>query len=185
MIVIGITGTLGAGKGTIVEYLVNKKGFNHYSVRTFLIREIEKRGLVVNRDSMTSVANELRANHSPSYITDCLYDEALLQGKSCVIESIRTAGEIESLRKKGSFTLFAVDAKPEIRYQRIQLRKSETDSVSFEVFLSNEQREMNSNDPNKQNLKACIQQADYLFTNNGNVSELIDQIEKILKQINP
>lgn len=185
MIVIGITGTLGAGKGTIVEYLVNEKGYDHYSVRTFLIKEIEKRGLTVNRDTMTSVANELRAGHSASYITDCLYEEALLQGKSCVIESIRTAGEIESLRKKGSFTLFAVDAKPETRYQRIQQRKSETDAVSFEVFLSNEQREMNSNDPNKQNLKACIQQADYLFKNDGNVSELIDQIEKILKQINP
>ena len=27
MIIIGITGTLGAGKGTVVNYLVEKKGF--------------------------------------------------------------------------------------------------------------------------------------------------------------
>ena len=33
MIIIGITGTLGAGKGTIVDYLVKQKGFVHYSVR--------------------------------------------------------------------------------------------------------------------------------------------------------
>lgn len=36
MHIIGITGTLGAGKGTIVEYLKDKKGFAHFSVREFL-----------------------------------------------------------------------------------------------------------------------------------------------------
>ena len=40
MLIIGITGTLGAGKGTVVEYLVEKKGFDHYSVRAFLLKEI-------------------------------------------------------------------------------------------------------------------------------------------------
>ena len=35
MIVIGITGTLGAGKGTIVNYLIEEEGFDHYSVRGF------------------------------------------------------------------------------------------------------------------------------------------------------
>ena len=110
MLVIGITGTLGAGKGTIVDYLVKNKQFAHYSVRSFLIGEIEKRKLAVNRDSMTAVANDLRQMHSPSYVTDCLYEEAMKQGKPCVIESIRTVGEIISLRKKGSFYLFAVDA---------------------------------------------------------------------------
>ena len=132
---------------------------------------------------MTSVANELRAHHSPSYITDCLYNEALKNGKSCVIESIRTAGEIISLREKGSFTLFAIDAAAETRYQRIQLRNSETDSVTYDTFLSNENREMNSTDPNKQNLKACIQQADYVFINNGTFDDLIAQVEAVLTKL--
>ncbi len=32
MIIIGITGTLGAGKGTIVDYLVKEKGLKNVSV---------------------------------------------------------------------------------------------------------------------------------------------------------
>ncbi|MBQ4206222.1 MAG: AAA family ATPase, partial [Bacteroidales bacterium] len=65
MNIIGITGTLGAGKGTIVEYLIEKKGYVHYSVRAFLAEEIKRRGMEVNRDTLTMVANELRANNSP------------------------------------------------------------------------------------------------------------------------
>lgn len=182
-IVIGITGTLGAGKGTIVDYLIRKKSFLHYSVRSFLIEIIEAKNLTVNRDSMTQTANALRAEHSPSYITDQLYLRAAKSGKNCVIESIRTPGEIKSLRSKGRFYLWAVDADPKIRYERIILRQSETDAVSFDTFRSNEAREMHSDDPNKQNLHACIEQADEVFENNGNIEKLYQQVEKALKNI--
>ena len=44
--IIGITGTLGAGKGTIASYLVKEKGFKHFSVREFLNKELQKRKLL-------------------------------------------------------------------------------------------------------------------------------------------
>lgn len=183
MLIIGITGTLGAGKGTIVDYLVEKKGFVHFSVRGFITKEIHKQGLPVNRDSMVLVANKLRADNSPSYIIDQLFEQALLTGKNCIIESIRTPGEVVSLRQKGNFLLFAVDADPVLRYDRIVMRNSETDRISFHTFIENEQREMQSNNPNEQNISKCIEQADCIFYNNTTVDELFTQVEAELSTL--
>ena len=183
MLIIGITGTLGAGKGTIVEYLEKREKFCHFSVRGYLAEKINERGLCVNRDTLTIVANELRANNSPSYIVDKLYEKAIETGQNCIIESIRTPGEIISLRNKGSFFLFAVDADANSRYARIKARASETDHVDFQTFLANEAREMNTDDPNKQNLKKCIEMSDYLFYNDNSVDELRDKVAQALRKI--
>lgn len=183
MIIIGITGTIGAGKGTIVDYLISKKNFEHYSVRSFLLKEIKEQHLEPNRDSMVIVANQLRKTHTPSYIIDELMKEALMKNKNSVIESIRTEGEILSLRKQPEFYLFAVDALPEIRYKRIKLRSSETDHIDYKTFIENEQREIHSDDSNKQNLNRCIELADFTLTNNTSRQDLYNQLEKIFKHL--
>ncbi len=183
MIIIGITGTIGAGKGTIVDYLVKNKGFKHFSVRDYISEEIKRRNMPLNRDSMVLVANDLREKNSPSFIVDELCKLAQLSGQNCIIESIRTPGEVESMRKHKQFILFAVDAEPKLRYDRILLRGSETDHISYETFLENEAREMNSSDPNKQNLKTCISKADYLFLNNDDIASLNTKIEQVLTKL--
>ncbi len=183
-IIIGITGTLGAGKGTIVEYLVKEKGFKHYSARSFINEEITKRGLEINRDNMVLVANDLRAKYGPSYIAESLYQRAQKDGGSCVIESLRTPGEIEALKNKGEFYMFAVDADIKERYNRIHQRNdAQSDKVTFEKFVAQEKREMTATDPNKQNLSKCIEMSDYKFNNSSTIDELYQQLNKVLQEI--
>ncbi len=187
MLIIGITGTLGAGKGSVVDHLVKNWGFKHFSVREFIIEEIKKRGLPVDRDSMTFVGNELRKEHGPGFIVEEIRKKAINHRGSSIIESIRTLGEIEILKKEElgiRSYLFSVDADQSKRYERINSRKSETDNVTFEKFCSDEDREMTSDDPNKQNLSACISKADFNFYNNRTLEELIKRVDLILNIIN-
>lgn len=174
---------MGAGKGTIVDYLTKHHGFQHFSVRGFLTEIIRGKGEEVNRDTLVHTANDLRAKNSPSFIAEELYREAKESGKNCIIESIRTIGEVNALHAKGNFNLFAIDADRKLRYGRIIERASETDKVSFETFVANEEREMNSTDPNKQNISACIELADFTFTNNRGFDELYREVDNALEKI--
>ena len=184
MIIIGITGTIGAGKGTIVEYLVQKYHFEHFSVRNYLTEILKFQGKDINRDTMTELANQLRAkNNSPSFIIEELYRRAHDSNANCIIESIRTVGEINKLREIGNFYLLAVDAEKKLRYERISQRNSVTDKIDFQTFLENEAREMQNNDENKQNIAGCIPLADYIFTNNTSLIELQHQIDAIINKI--
>lgn len=183
MIVIGITGTLGAGKGTVTEYLIGK-GFAHYSSREFIINEVIKEGLEVNRDTVTRIGNSIRERFGPGFIVEAQYHKALLnQQDKIIIESIRTRGEVGTLRNIPNSFLIAVDAYPEVRYTRIKERNSALDNISFEKFVEDEKREWQSDDPGKQSLGDVIPEADYVITNNEGIEELNKQTEKILKDI--
>jgi dephospho-CoA kinase len=185
MIILGITGTNGAGKGTVVDYLVQEKSFKHYSARAFITEEIVRRNLLVNRDNMVAVANDLRAKNSPSFVIAELYKQAVQAGGDCIIESIRTVGEVEEMKGKANFYLLAVDADIKLRYERVVKRGTATDSVSFEEFVVQEEREMTSTDPNKQNLSECLKRADFILTNNGAVEYLHKQLLETLQKITP
>jgi dephospho-CoA kinase len=179
--IIGVTGTNGAGKGTVVDYLVRQKGFTHYSVRECLVKEIERRGMPVDRNSMNAVGNELRAKHGAGYFAEQLLGQALRDGSDAVIESIRTPGEAQFLQSSGA-VIWAVDADRQARYERSVLRGTGTDRVTFEEFCMQEDRELASPDSHKHNVSAVIQMADEVFHNNGTPEELFAQVDAALQK---
>ena len=183
MIIIGITGTLGAGKGTIVDYLVNKKGFKHFSVSGYLKEKLIKQKQAIDRTSLQNIGNEIRARYGSDYITKKLFEKAKRDGRDAIIESIRNPKEAQFIKSQKNGYLFAVDANQKTRYSRIQKRGSEKDKVSFKQFKEQEKKELQSKDPNAQNLPKCISIADYKFDNDGTINKLYEKVEKIINKI--
>jgi dephospho-CoA kinase len=180
-VIIGIAGSFGAGKGVVVDYLVQHKGFKHYSVRNFIFDEARRRGLDITkgREVTIPLGNELRATHGPAYLVESLYQQALQDGSDAVIESLRAVAEVRRLRELGALVI-GVDADERLRFERSIGRGSETDHVTFEEWLDQQSRESNPDDPTKQDIFGALKEADIIVTNNGTLEELYAQIEQAL-----
>ncbi len=185
MIIIGITGTLGSGKGTVVEYLVQKFGFQHFAVSdSFLAAEAIRRGLQPDRIARTAIANEYRAI-GPTQLMEAVYamaKPAVETEQNIIIEPQHTVAEVRFIQSLGGIEL-SVDADLGTRYQRIVKRGSEKDKVSYEEFEKQQRQQMSAIDPHRNNLGAAMAVADVHLTNNGTRTELNKQIDDIMDKI--
>lgn len=169
--IIGITGALGSGKGMVAEYLTQHHKFTYFSIRNFYAAEAVRRGKMVNRESITEVANDLRTKFGPNYALEQLFADS--PKGDLVVESIRTKGEAEFLKSKGD-ALWAVNADVKTRYNRT-LEHNQTvgsGAISFEQFQAQDQ--------NDATVQEVISLASVTLDNNGTKEQLIEQVEAAL-----
>lgn len=175
---IGLTGTCGSGKGVVVDFL-RQHGYQHLSVRALLSTIISERGQTLDRPTMIRVANELRREHSASYLVETLLAQAQATNLPCVIESVRNLAEVSALRRAGGI-LFAVDAPQSLRFSRVRARSSVTDFITFAEFDAMEKLESGNDDPTMQSLGRCVEAADALFVNDGSLEALRAKLQEVL-----
>jgi dephospho-CoA kinase len=130
---------------------------------------------------MRDTANRLRKEHGPAHLVEAMFKVASAD-TNAVMESIRTIGEAEFLKAHNA-KILAVDADRKLRYDRITMRGSETDHVSFEEFCEQEDREMASSDPWDMNVFGVMQLADVRLMNEGTLEELHKKIDEALASL--
>jgi dCMP deaminase len=176
--IIGITGKNGSGKTVVCEYL-RSRGFVYRSLSDEIRKEIQSRGLEINRDILIETGNELRNEFGPSVLAERIL-ASLDKDQNHVIDSIRNPSEVGAFRKAGNFTLLGLEADPEIRFHRSRERGRENAAQTLERFLEEESPELDSADPARQQLNATLDMADLVVSNNGTLEELHRRLDQLL-----
>ena len=182
--IIGLTGRNASGKGTVASFL-KEHSFTYHSLSDTLRNELKKRDLQETRENLINIGNSLRESGGPGILADLMVPNIQSHGNH-IVDSIRNPLEVKSLQRKydnHKFILISVDAKPKVRYQRLKQRNREGDSSSWEEFLTQEKFEESSSDPNKQQLLATINEADFHIDNSGSLSDLKKEINNILNNL--
>lgn len=177
--IIGLTGTLGAGKDVAAKFFM-KNGFCFHQCSDIIRKECEKKGIEMTLENLTKMGNELREKNGSNILARIIIERinAMAETDSLVV-GIRNPEEVKALKKEKDFVMVAIDAPIELRYKRIQERKREDDKVSFEEFKAIEDGQR-SGDKNMQQLDKVIEMADFKIINDGTLEELQYKLEDLL-----
>lgn len=178
--IIGLSGTFGAGKDSVARYLVSR-GFEHCSTSDSLREFTTERGRKLERENYRLTANELEEEFGGSVLAKKCLDKRT--GEDITLSGIRRMGEIKFLRnQKDKFTLLFIDAPIELRYQRMVDRSREGEGhISFEELKHREGLETSGQ--SSQRLDICQKEADEIVVNDGSEEALFTKIDKILEKI--
>jgi dCMP deaminase len=177
--VIGLTGTNAAGKTIVSEHL-KKQGFSYLSLSDEIREELAQRGEQATRENLIAMGNLLRRTFGPAVLAERI-KARLEPGRNYVIDSIRNPAEVESLRRLPGFHLLYIDAPIELRYRRAHERGDARTPATFEEFVEQERREMQSDDLAAQQLRACFQMADAQLINDADLEALGRRIDELVR----
>ncbi|MFH1447491.1 MAG: AAA family ATPase [Candidatus Micrarchaeota archaeon] len=180
--IIGLTGTFGAGKGEISRVL-GERGYAYHSCSDVLREELKALGKEETIESLAGLGNEIRAKFGAGELPKRLIAMIRECGEEkAIVDSIRSIGEVEELRKEKDFVMLSVQAPIELRYERIRNRGRKGDDISFEELTNQENAQMGGSDAT-QNLGKCMSMADYRVVNDGTLEELEKKVVELLSKM--
>jgi len=184
--IIGVVGQIACGKGVLKDYLINKFGFDSFSLSSIVHEEAKKRKITeVTRKILQDIGDDLRKK----YGHDVLAKRALMAIKKSknsrwVIEGIRNPAEVEFLKKKKNFTLIGIKAKRSLRFKRLLERAKPWDPTNWHDFLKVDRRDLGKGEEAVgQQVGKCLAYCDYVLTNNKDKEDFERKVKKVLKRI--
>ena len=180
--IIGLTGRMAAGKGTVAD-LLKGRGWEYHSLSDVIRSVARERGLETSRENLTVIGNELRSDGGPSVLADRVL-AWLEPGVDYVIDSIRNPAEVDALRaERSDFIMVCVDAPAAVRFERLRARGRAGDVRTLDEFELQEARELATDDPTTQQLLATEAKAIHRIDNGAGIAALEVAVERLIETL--
>jgi dephospho-CoA kinase len=178
-IIIGLSGEIASGKGTVAKYIREKYHANSYRFSTMLRDAMNRLYIEQNRENIATFSTMLRKSFGEDLFAKVMAEDVKKDGSEIiVIDGIRRLADIEYLKKIPQFKFIYIEADIKKCYERIIKRDENTDDQgkTFDDFLEEHNLET------EVQIKDLKQHADAILENNGTVEELYEKIDSIINE---
>ena len=180
MIILQITGKVGAGKTDLCAYLAKKHGFTVVLISD-LIREFARaKGLTLAaRADYLEVHKQMKNEQGEDII---LQKILATPGKNICVDGIRVPNDVKRLQAAGA-KIVALDCPAEVRFTRSLKRRSSLDKPTFEAFMADDQAEAHNTDLECQGTDAVMAMADYRIDASQSQDDVFRAIDQIVSAV--
>ena len=178
IIVVGVLGMPGAGKGTVRE-IVQKMGYPVVVMGDEIREEAKRRKLKPTPENLGMIMLKLREEEGPAAVAKrCIPKMEKVKEKVVVVEGVRSLHEVDEFKKRfPNFSLIAIHASPETRFRRLFRRRRSDDPKGWETFVGRDSRELDVG------VGAAIATADHTIVNEGTKSQLKKKTLEVFKEV--
>ena len=161
-------GPMGAGKGTVAEYLKYKYGFVVFNLSQVVKEVTLEKGMGINRENMNATYDELKNKFGNDVVARRIIEKVKEEQKK-VFNGSRDIAEAEYIKSKFANVLsIYIDADEEIRMKRIMTRQKDIDKGDIKALIKND----NLYALTSKNVEGII-----IVKNNGTIQDLYSSIQ--------
>jgi len=177
-LVVGLAGMPGSGKSLVVDG-ARELGYAIVVMGDVIREETTERGLDLTPQNVGKVMLELRAEGGNTVVASKCIPKIEEQASTIVlVDGLRSLYEVDAFKEHfAKFTVAAVHASPETRFNRLFSRRRSDDPDEWEVFHERDMRELSVG------LGNVIAMAEELIVNDKSAEEAKDAIKESLGRI--
>lgn len=176
-LIIGLTGQIASGKGTVAKYLVERHNASVVKFSDILREILRSLALLESRENIQKISTSVRNLFGEDILARAVAARAgNIKDGIIVVDGVRRLDDIKYLSGDKNFILVAVEADIQRRYERLTKRGENSDDLkkTFEEFVADHNYET------ELTIKDVEQLAKIHLNNNGSPDDLYAQLDKLI-----
>ncbi len=177
-VVVGLAGMPGSGKSLVVE-TARELGYTIVIMGDVIREETLSRGLELTPQNVGKVMLQLRADGGNTVVAQkCIPKIEKQAGNKVLIDGLRSLYEVDLFKTNfPKFSVVAVHASPEARFNRLFSRRRSDDPSGWAVFHERDMRELGVG------LGNVIAVSEQMIVNDNSIGEVKGKIKEALQKV--